>query len=298
VTVGKLSLDQIVLTGVKATVSLTRGMLRLDPVSGGFFGGQVAGAIAADLNAAPVQYTLRTRLGNVETARLLAAVSSLRGLSGPLSGDADLQFGAAEPAQLASSLNGSLRFSMGRGRLEGVNLLNEVTALAKLFGYARGDAAYTDIVKLEGSFEVRNGVATTRDLRADFDGGSLAAAGSLGLADQKLNLKATAILTREFLARTGVGAPGADRVGGWLTTALGNPQGELVVPALISGSFGAPRFAPDAEQMARLKLQGVVPSSGKGILDILTGKPPGEGTKPEGLGGLLDRLRKKPEKKP
>lgn len=299
VTLGKLSLDRIVLTDVKATAALSRGILTLDPVSSACFGGQLGGVLTADLNQTPARYAIRAKLASVETQKLLGAMSSLRGLSGPLSGDADLQFSAADAAQLAPSLNGKVRLSMPRGRLEGVNVLNEVASIARFLGYAPREAAYTEILKLDGTFDIVAGLARTQDLRAAFDGGSLGAAGAIGLADQKLNLRATAILTREFLQKSGGGSLGGDRVGGWLTTALGNQNGELVVPAIVSGNFGAPRFAPDAEQVAKLKLQSVLPASTKGILDAITGKPPAEGAKPEGgLGDLLDRFRKKKEKKP
>lgn len=299
VTLGKLSLDRMVLTDVKATVALSRGMLTLNPVSSACFGGQLGGVLTADLNQTPARYVVRAKLANVETQKLLAAMSSLRSLSGPLSGDADLQFSAAGAEQIAPSLNGKVRLSMPRGRLEGVNVLNEVASIARFLGYAQRETPYTDILKLDGTFDIVSGLARTQDLRAAFDGGSLGASGAIGLADQKLNLRATAILTKEFLQKSGAGALGGDRVGGWLTTALGNQNGELVVPALISGSFGAPRFAPDAEQVGKLKLQSVLPASTKGLLDALTGKPPAEGAKPEGaLGDLFDRLRKKREKKP
>ena len=299
VTLGKLSLDRMVLTDVKATAALARGILTLDPASGACFGGQFGGVLTADLNQTPARYAIRAKLANVETQKLLAAMSSLRGLSGPLSGDADLQFSAAGAEQIAPSLNGKVRLSMARGRLEGVNLLNEVASIARFLGHAPRQTPYTDILKLDGTFDIVAGLARTTDLRAAFDGGSIGAAGVIGLADQRLNLRATAILTKEFLQQSGAGALGGDRVGGWLITALGNQNGELVVPALISGNFGAPRFAPDAEQVAKLKLQSVLPASTKGILDAITGKPPAEGAKPEGaLGDLFDRLRKKKEKKP
>ena len=76
------------------------------------------------------------------------------------------------------------------------------------------------------------------------------------------------------------------RVGGYLTAAVLNSRGEMVIPALVSGTFSAPRVAPDAAAMAKLKLQQVIPG--------LT-KPGGLN---EGVGGLLDMLKgRKKERK-
>ena len=45
----------------------------------------------------------------------------------------------------------------------------------------------------------------------------------------------------------------------FMNTALANNQGELVIPVLISGTFQSPRFAPDLQSVAQMKLKGLVP---------------------------------------
>jgi hypothetical protein len=44
-----------------------------------------------------------------------------------------------------------------------------------------------------------------------------------------------------------------------MKTALANSQGELVIPALITGTFSKPRCEPDVQQLAQMKLKGPVP---------------------------------------
>jgi hypothetical protein len=109
-------------------------------------------------------------------------------------------------------------------------------------------------------------------------------------------------------------------IGGFLQTALANSKGELIVPAIVTGTLSQPRFAPDAARVAELKLKNVLPSvgnpagvlggianpknAGKSILDALTGRPAAapktEPAKPEdakpadrGILGIIDSLRKK-----
>ena len=43
-------------------------------------------------------------------------------------------------------------------------------------------------------------------------------------------------------------------------TALANNQGELVIPALVTGTFSSPKFAPDVQQIAQMKVKGLVPN--------------------------------------
>jgi hypothetical protein len=45
-----------------------------------------------------------------------------------------------------------------------------------------------------------------------------------------------------------------------LKTALANNQGELVIPALVTGTFSNPSFAPDVQQLAQMKLKGLIPN--------------------------------------
>ena len=59
-----------------------------------------------------------------------------------------------------------------------------------------------------------------------------------------------------------------------MQTALANNKGELVVPALVTGTFSNPKFAPDVQQMAQMKVKGFIPS-----LD-----------NPTALGGALQNL--------
>src|SRR6185369_1180410 len=113
---------------------------------------------------------------------------------------------------------------------------------------------FTQLVRMTGNFDISNGVARTNNLKAVIDAGTLAASGIVDLAQQKLNLHLTAVLSQEY--SQSVGGTG---IGGFLNTALANNKGELVIPVLVTGTFQEPVFAPDLEQVARMKLENLVP---------------------------------------
>ena len=163
--------------------------------------------------------------------------------------------------------------------------------------------SFTNVLQMTGDFDVNNGVARTDNLKATLDVGTLAANGSVNLADQTLNLRLIAVLTKAFSDE--VGGTG---IGGYLTTALANSKGELVVPILISGTFQKPRFAPDFQKIAQMKLENLAPTlANPGQLTsilgaILGGKKKSEGgaqppEKQPGLGDILGTLggKKQPE---
>jgi hypothetical protein len=163
-----------------------------------------------------------------------------------------------------------------------------------LAGYAKKQQAFTDFVKLTGTLHLVNGVANTDDLALDFGGGSVGAAGQVGLPDQTLNLRVTAVLSQE-LSRQWTGS----RLGGLMSTVLANKNGELVIPAIVTGTFSKPVFAPDAARVAKMKLDGLIPGKDGakamigGVVGAMTGKKDESGQEKKPLRGLLDALRGK-----
>jgi uncharacterized protein involved in outer membrane biogenesis len=232
----------------------------------------------------------------------------VRNVSGRLSGSADLNLNAPPGQDPVRGLNGDIQVLLTDGRVQGVHILNEMASLGKFVGMKGHPESFTNISKLAGNLHVQNGVAQTNDLKMDFDGGSMAAAGTAGLADQNLNLKVTTVLGKEISQ-----SAGGSQVGGFMSTVLANSKGELVIPAIVTGTFAKPHFAPDVERIAKMKLEGLVPTSQnpfeaatkvQGLVGALTGKPQQSGAaKPSGADkakpftDILDSLTKQPQKK-
>jgi len=102
---------------------------------------------------------------------------------------------------------------------------------------------------------VKNGMAQTNNLQAQLDMGNVGAAGTANLINEALNMRVTAVLSQGFSQKVG-----GQNIGGFMKTALANPQGELVIPALVTGTFSNPRFSPDVQQLAQMKLKNLVPN--------------------------------------
>jgi hypothetical protein len=125
---------------------------------------------------------------------------------------------------------------------------------------------------MTGNIQVKNGVAQTNNLKAALDIGNVGAVGTANLVDQSLNLRVTAVLTQNASQKVG-----GNSVGGFMQTALANNQGELVIPAQVTGTFSNPRFSPDVQQIAQMKLKGLVPdlsnpaSIGSALQNLLGG---------------------------
>jgi hypothetical protein len=133
----------------------------------------------------------------------------------------------------------------------------------------------TPLEKLAGTLTIQGGVANTNNLLAVLAEGSLAAAGTLNLINQALNLHVNAVLTSSFSK-----AVGGNAVGGYLNTALANKNGELVLPVIVTGTTAHPIFQPDVQAIAKMRLANLFPTTADPAKMV-------QGTADGIIGGLL-----------
>jgi hypothetical protein len=269
--------DQLIMNNVKATVQLDKGIIRMDPIDGELHGGRHTGAVTLNLRTQPASYTVDSSLEQVDANKLLSSVSNVENkIFGILSANTDARFsGTADGENIARSLDGTVSLSLRDGSIANMDLLYQMASIAKFLQTARPVEPATEVSVLSGDFNVTDGVAHTNNLNATMDAGSFAATGSIDLAEQRLNLRVMAVLSKEYSDIVGGTA-----IGGIMTTAVANSKGELVVPMIVTGTFQNPSFAPDLQRVAEMKLKDLAPSTdnpadfGVDLLERIFGKKP------------------------
>ncbi|MEO6120133.1 MAG: AsmA family protein [Terriglobales bacterium] len=253
--VASLLYDKLTLTNAHSNVTLDKGIVKLSPFTAQLYGGNVNGSLVMDTRPTPAVYTVSTKMDRVDANQLLSAVSKAdKMLFGLLAANANTNFTGTTSDNIASHLNGNIQLNLQDGKIANLDLLNQLAAIGK-FSAQGTTQPYTNVVKLTGNFDVKNGVARTDNLNALIDAGSLAAKGAVDLANQTLDLQVTAVLSPSF--SQGVGGTS---IGGYLNTALANAKGELVMPVLVTGSFTNPKVSPDFKRLAQMKLDNLLPS--------------------------------------
>jgi uncharacterized protein involved in outer membrane biogenesis len=189
-------------------------------------------------------------------------------------------------ADLLKTLNGKVSVNMSDGELTGVDMAQKLGQIGKFTGASQVGQGATKISSLTGDFTLTNGVASTNDLKALTDAGTMAATGTASLVDQGLDMKATAVLSKTSSQQVG-----GSSIGGMMTTAMANNNGEIVIPVIITGTIPSPKITPDTGAMAKMRLNGLLPSfsnpgqltqsvmshaggGASGVLGALTGKTP------------------------
>jgi hypothetical protein len=207
-------------------------------------------------------------------------VSGLDKLSG--AGTLALDMRAAGPLQSITSeeimraLNGNVNLNFNNVRYSGVDIGHQLAGVGQFLNSAQSlqkDQGFTNILKMTGNVVVRNGMAQTNNLQALLDVANVGITGNANLVSQALNLDVTAVLSKGFSQQIG-----GTNIAGYMNTALANNQGELVIPATVTGTFQHPIFAPNVQKIAQMKLKGLMPSAdnplggASGILGNLLGQ--------------------------
>lgn len=272
VAINTITYQQTVLTNVHSNVELNRGVVQLNPLTSQIFGGQQSGSITIDTRPNPMTYQANIKLAGVDANQMMSATSSVKNtVYGTLGATTNISFATPPSGDVTPTLNGTMALNLANGKIMKLDLPSELSKIGKFGGGAA--KGYTAISQMTGTFNVHSGVAQTNDLKAALDVGTMAATGTINLVNQGLNMHVTAVLNKGF--SQSVGGSG---VGGYMNTALGNKNGELVIPVIITGSMDHPLVAPDVEQIAKMKMNNLLPTAG----GLLNGKG--------GAGGLVGGL--------
>ena len=213
-------------------------------------------------NSALVDATLRAPQAALPDLLSMAkayGVTSLDKISGGGNLAVDMQ--AAGPVQSLSSdqlvkaVNGTINVNLANVHYAGVDISNKLLSMIGS-GKAGKDQGYTNIQKVTGNIVVKGGIAQTSNLQALLDIGNVGVTGTANLVSQILNMQLTAVLSKAFSQQAGGTA-----VGGYMSTALANNQGELVIPANVGGTFQNPVITPDVQKIAQMKLKGLMPTA-------------------------------------
>jgi AsmA protein len=269
-----------------ATVNLTPSEIRSNPFNVVSAGTTLNTQFSLHNYLSPTPMMDATvRAPNAQLPAILAmakayGVTSLDKVNG--AGTLNLDMHAAGPiksitvAEIMKALNGTMNLNFSNVKYSGADIGHELASIAGFLNAnptAQTAQGITNIIKMTGNILVKNGIAQTNNLQAQLDLGTLGAAGTANLATEALNMRVTAVLSQASSQRVG-----GQNIGGFMKTALANSQGELVIPALVTGTFSKPRFEPDLQQLAQMRLKGLLPNinnpaSVAGTLQNLLGGP-------------------------
>jgi AsmA protein len=145
----------------------------------------------------------------------------------------------AETVKKTLNGNGDLRFT--NGAIKGIDLVAMIQNVTAVFGKGQAIPAgsQTDFTELSVPFAINNGVVETSQTKLESHVLDTLVVGKADLVSENLDFRVEPKVVRK----------------------LGRQQDEqkeysnVTVPVLISGTFAAPKFAPDLESVAKQQIQ-------------------------------------------
>jgi AsmA protein len=266
---------------LRIAAEVTGQEAKLNALSFQLFDGQVKGQgkLIAGSDAPPFTSTLTIQglqLGPALNAVAAAQVS----ISGTAGADLALQGRGFSMPDLTKTLEGTSRFAVKDGTIEGVNLLQEAISILKVAGISLDNAKATVFSTIETDLAIKEGIINVQRLLMDSHDFQATGEGTVGF-DQTLNLKVKLSLSQALSQKITVSSPAAR---------LALAGGRVNVPLLITGTVQAPLYGLDSKALTG-RVQGQVKEKVKEALgDLFKGSTKPDNLKQKGqdlLKGLL-----------
>jgi len=190
---GSLVVSGITLNHPGLSVSAAGGVVRLTRFSSGLFAGRIDATARLDARKPPLRLEVKAQSSEVQIGSLLQALADTDAVAGRF--DATLELGMSGQSIHAwvNSLDGTARLSMNEGVIKGIDvaqsLCQGINDLSALWIDAAQVDKTTPFADLSASLEIRNGVVSNRDLKAQLDAIALTGRGSINLPQQTLEYR-------------------------------------------------------------------------------------------------------------
>jgi len=188
----------------KADISTTirDGVLTTDRLTGNLFGGVVNGSLRA-VGGQSNQIGTKVTATGIRIGEALQAVLGEAAADGHLTVDLDLSANGRSMAEIVSALNGTSGFTM---QDVDVSKQTKGSVFAGVYGLVSvlnqfGASKKSDRADVNGTFNVRNGVARTSDLKLTSGLGNGTAAGTVDLPNWMLDIKGKVELVQSALTQ-------------------------------------------------------------------------------------------------
>jgi AsmA protein len=189
--VGEVIVGGIVLSDIHATLAAKNGLIRVDPLGFGLYGGVVNGKASLDARGDSPVYRSSLALRGMDMGALQADMLNKVWLTGQTEMDADITTSGDRLSALKRGLNGDLRFAFKDGAIQDEKLARIVrlieTTIYEDKTAGEGGAQEVRFTSLTGTAAIRNGVVSNRDLHVLTPILQAKGEGSVNLVENRMN---------------------------------------------------------------------------------------------------------------
>jgi AsmA protein len=241
VTLDRLTVSGLTLSGIKVRVHSSAEGLRLDPMSANLYQGTYNGSLKLQPGKRAPRWAVSEKVKGVQIGPLLKDLTGEDRLEGTGHVSADLSGVGLDEAAIRRTMKGDASFEFRDGALKGINLaqvLREIKARLRGQHAAETTVQQTDFSVLSASLKIGNGVVKNDDLAMKTPFLRVSGKGEANLVTEDLDYRMTAKVVgsatgqggREFAELEGI--PVTVRVGGTLAEPVYTPDYEATIKAI------------------------------------------------------------------
>jgi len=281
--VGKLKTNNVRVSNFKLTAKGKDRKLALDPVTANLYRGSLTAKGSIDASKPVPVITVEKTFRGVQAGPLLADLEGRAPVTGTADFELALRSQGKSQREIIGNSNGTTRFAMRDGTIEGVNIVREICGQLTQFGVvsaADGRADQTPFSNLSGTGQIRNGVLYNDDMSITSPFLRVTGRGNVEFLRETLGYAVTAHLV-DSCEGQGRGLV-ADLV-------------EVPIPIRISGPIAKPRFGFDFDRLLESLTAKQIEKQGSRLIEkALGGRRSGgsSGLGEDAIKGLLKGLFK------
>jgi AsmA protein len=256
---------------------------KLNSLSFQLFDGQVKGQgkLIAGSDAPPFKGGVTVQGLQLGPA-LTAATETPISVSGTAGADLSLLGKGFSMPDLTNALEGTGHLAVKDGKIEGVNLLQEVVSALKVAGISLGQAKATAFSTIETDLAIKQGIINVQRLLMDSHDFQATGGGTIGF-DQRLNLAVNLNLSQDVSQKLASASP---------VVKIAMKDGRLSLPLTITGTAQAPSYGVDLKGVTGRVQEHVKKRVEEAVDGLIKGTKTPEDLKKEGqelLKGLFGR---------
>jgi AsmA protein len=203
-------------------------------------------------------------------------------VSGTAGADLSLQGRGFSMSDLTKALQGTGHMAIKDGKIQGVNILQEVVSALKVAGISIDDPNATVFSTIETDLAIKQGVINVKNFLMDSHDFRATGGGTIGF-DQRLNLIVNLNLSQEVSQKLAGASP---------VVKIALKDGRLSLPLAITGTAQAPTYGVDLKGLTGKMQEQVKKKVEDAVGGLLKGTTKPEDLKREGqelLKGLFGR---------
>lgn len=240
--IGSATIFGLDVAQIRLTVVAKDGIVHISPAVARLYGGNYSGDITADVRGALPVIKADQSMTGIDVAPLLTDLARIQRISGHGNVTSNVTARGSTSEQVLKSLNGHVAAELAEGAVDGMDLWFEIRRALALVQQqtlpAGSSSGRTRFDTFKASADLKDGVASSRDLTIVSQNLRVTGQGTVNLATNAISYQAKATILKE--APTAHAAPGA---------VLAD------IPLTITGTLTSPQVRPDLAGIAKARVQ-------------------------------------------